>query len=121
MKTSRPTRAIVIDDAREALDKLNYVVGFQLKHGKDNTPEIKLLRSIKNKIEFIKQNPFYGDNIKKDQIPKKYSVPNLWRTELINYWRMLYTIRGDDIEIICFILEIVNHPTYNKIFGYRKK
>jgi len=42
-------------------------------------------------------------------------------TELINFWRMLYTIKGDQIEIICFILDIMNHKEYDKKFGYRKK
>ena len=121
MIVGKPIRVIIINDAKEAYIKLNEIVGYQLKQGKDNSPEIQLLRSIKNKIEFIKQNPFYGDNIKKEQIPKKYPVPNLWRVELTNYWRMLYTIRGDEIEIICFILDIIDHPMYNKIFSYGKR
>lgn len=79
------------------------------------------MRSIKQKVEFIKSNPFYGNNIPKKNIPRNYNVQNLWRVELINFWRMLYTIKGDQIEIICFVLGIVNHDRYNKIFGYRKK
>ena len=62
-----------------------------------------------------------GNNIPKKLIPKTYDVPNLWRIELSNFWRMLYTIKGDRIEIICFILNIVDHKKYNKIFGYRGK
>jgi hypothetical protein len=34
---------------------------------------------------------------------------------------MLYTIRGDEIEIICFVLRIIDHPTYDLLLGYRKK
>jgi Txe/YoeB family toxin of Txe-Axe toxin-antitoxin module len=82
---------------------------------------MQLLRSINQKKEFIKSNPFYGDNIPKGQIPKSYNVQNLWRAELTNYWRMLYTIKGDQIEIICFILDILNHKEYDKKFGYEKK
>ncbi len=52
---------------------------------------------------------------------KEYNVQNLWRVELINFWRMLYTIKGDQIEIICFILDIAGHDKCNKKFGYRKK
>ena len=51
----------------------------------------------------------------------KYNAKNLWGVELINYWRMLYTIKGDQIEIICFILDIINHKVYNKKFGYHKR
>lgn len=67
----------------------------------------------------IKKNPFYGNNIPKKLIPKQYSVTNLWRVELSHFWRMLYTIRGDTIEIVCFILEIVDHKKYEKLFGYK--
>jgi len=111
----------MIDEAKEAFHRLNEIVGYQIKQNKENSPEIQLLKSIKNKIALVKENPFYGDNIKKNQIPKDYNVPNLWRIELTNYWRMLYTIRGDEVEVICFVLDIVNHEVYDKIFGYRNK
>ena len=79
-----------------------------------------MLNSIKSKIELVKQNPFYGDNIRKNLIPKKYKVQNLWRVELTKFWRMLYTVRGDEVEVICFVLEIVGHKEYDKIMGYNK-
>lgn len=118
---NKPVRIIIIGEAREEYARLNSVVGTQLKAGKQNTGEMQLLRSIRQKIELIKANPFYGDNIKKEQIPKEYAFSNLWRVELSQFWRMLYTIKGDQVEIICFILEIINHPTYDKKFGYQKK
>jgi len=34
---------------------------------------------------------------------------------------MLYTLKGDEIEVIAFILNILDHSKYNKEFGYRKK
>ena len=85
------------------------------------TEEIQLLKSIKQKRDFIKENPFYGDNIPKNLIPRDYDVQNLWRAELSGYWRMLYTIKGDQIEVICFVLDILDHPSYNKLLGYKKK
>ena len=93
----------------------------EIKEGKKNTDEMQLLRSIRQKIDFIKSNPFYGDNIPKEQIPKEYKVQNLWRVELSQFWRMLYTIKGDQIEIICFVLDILDHKNYDKKFGYKKK
>jgi len=118
---NKPVRVILLDEASSEYKKLNEIVGQQINEGKDNTTEIQLLRSIKQKIEFIKSNPFYGNNIKKDRIPTSYNVKNLWRVELTGYWRMIYTIKGDQIEIICFVLDILNHNDYNKKFGYRKK
>lgn len=122
---NKPVRVILLDEAYSEYKKLNEIVGQQIKEGKDNTDEMQLLRSIKQKIEFIKANPFYGDNIPKALISKeyiiKYNAKNLWRVELTNYWRMLYTIKGDQVEIICFVLDIISHKDYDKKFGYRKK
>ncbi len=117
----KSVRVILLDEADSEYKRLNEVVGQQIKEGKENTEEMRLLRSIKQKKELVKDNPFYGDNIPKKQIPKSYNVQNLWRVELIGYWRMLYTIKGDQVEIICFILDILNHDRYNKKFGYRGK
>ena len=33
---------------------------------------------------------------------------------------MLYTIEGDTVEIFLFVLKIVNHKEYNKLFGYKE-
>ena len=116
----RPTRVIAVGNAKDSLTELNKIVGIQRKNGKTSSSEIQMLNSIKNKIELVRQNPFYGDNIRKGLIPKKYKVPNLWRIELTNFWRMLYTVRGDEVEVICFVLEIVDHKKYDKIMGYKK-
>lgn len=119
---NKPVRVILIDEAKEAFEKLNFIVGKQLEAKKENTSEMQLLKSIHQKITLIKSNPFYGDNLKKDLIPDKYNkLSNLWRVELSQFWRMIYTIKGDQLEIICFVLELFDHPSYDKLFGYRKK
>lgn len=122
---NKTVRVILLGEADSEYKRLNETVGQQLREGKDSTEEMQLLRSIKQKIEFIKANPFYGDNIPKVLIPKEYvakfNAKNLWRVELSNYWRMLYTIKGDQIEVICFILDIISHKEYDKTFGYKKK
>ena len=43
--------------------------------------------------------------------------------ELSNYWRMLYTLTSDEdeIEIIAFVLDIIDHKGYDRKFGYRKR
>ena len=122
---NKPVRVIFLDEADAEYKRLNKIVGQQLEEGKENTEEMQLLRSIKQKTEFVKANPFYGNNLPKILIPQeyveKYKANNLWRVELTNYWRMLYTIKGDQIEVICFILNIMNHKDYDQKFGYRKK
>jgi hypothetical protein len=81
----------------------------------------------KLKKELIKSDPHYGNPIAKALIPKQYikkfEITNLFRIELPNYWRMLYTLRNGEteIEIIAFIIDIIDHQEYNKTFGYKKK
>lgn len=118
---NRQVKVVLLGEADIEYRRLNEVIGQQLKEGKESTQEMQLLRSINQKRDLIKANPFYGDNIEKRKIPKIYDVQNLWRVELTNYWRMLYTIKGDEIQIICFILGILDHKKYNKIFGYKGK
>lgn len=117
---NRPVRIVLLNRADMAYKRLNEIVGNQISDGREHTDEMQLLKSIKQKIEFIRANPFYGDNIQKNKIPKEYGVSNLWRVELSQFWRMLYTIKGDKIEVVCFVLEIINHNEYDKKFGYRK-
>lgn len=82
-----------------------------------------LLRSIHQAIEHIKQNPQYGIHIKKSQIPKYYiknfGAKNLWKCDLANFWRMIYWIDGSQqVKIVSFVLDIMDHKLYNKRFGY---
>ncbi|MFH1365530.1 MAG: hypothetical protein ABIH28_03030 [archaeon] len=71
----------------------------------------------------MKQNPFAGDQIPKKLIPdkycKKFDVGNVWRIELADRWRLVYTITGNQIEIITFVMDIFNHRDYDKTFGYK--
>jgi|SRR3989338_2376773 len=83
--------------------------------------EKSILNSINKKVELIKFNVHYGDSIKKDQIPQKYKIKyginNLFRVELPNFWRMYYTLTDDEnqVEIIAFVLDILDHKEYDKI------
>lgn len=89
---------------------------------KRNDKEAKTILNSFNRIkEVLKENPQYGDPISKKLIPnnfKKLGIKNLYRVELSNYWRILYTIEGNTVEILLFVLSIVDHKEYNKLFGY---
>ena len=85
---------------------------------------LSLVKSIERIKGILKENPQHGNPIKKDLIPKNFKnngITNLYRVELSNFWRMLYTINGNRIEIFLFVLNIINHKDYNKIFGYKRK
>lgn len=122
---NKPVRIVLLGEAEEAYRKLNEIVGKQLESGKESSEEIQLLKSIRQKRDFIKSNPFYGDPIAKNLIPDEYKANykaiNLFRVELSQFWRMLYTLKGDEVEIVAFVLDIIPHPEYDKKFGYRKR
>jgi len=93
----------------------------ELKKRNDKESQ-SLVNSIERVIGILKQNPQFGEPIRKELIPdnmKKEGIKNLYRVELSNYWRMLYTLEGTRIEVFAFILSIIDHPTYNKLFRYR--
>ncbi len=119
----KPVRVVLLGEADKAFKKLNEIVGRQIESGRENSTEMQLLKSIKQKISFIRDNPFYGDPIAKNLIPKEYKsmyqTTNLFRAELSQFWRMLYTLKGDEIEIIAFVLDIIDHPAYDNKFGYK--
>ena len=121
----KPVKLIITGDAKEEFEKLNKIVGQEITKGITKSDYQTLLNSIKQKIEFLKENPHYGIHIPKNKIPKEYiknyDANNLWKINLSGAWRMIYTIRGSEIEIIALILDIINHKEYNKKFGYRKK
>ena len=112
-------RVVLSKDAREVFEYLN-------REAPRSKTERVILKGIKQKTDLIKRNSHYGEPIAKNLIPseykEKYGVTNLFRVELPNFWRMLYTLQGESrIEIVAFVLDIVNHKDYNKLFGYRKR
>jgi len=75
-----------------------------------------LLRSIERAFDLLSDDSQYGDPIAKRLIP--IEVQNLYRIELAHFWRMLYTIESDGNDITIFVLFIVDHKEYDRLFGY---
>lgn len=119
----KPVNVIITGEAKEEFEELNKTVGEEISKGITNSDHQTLLNSIKQKIEFLKENPEYGTHIQKDRIPKeyilKYDVNNLWKVNLAGAWRIIYTIRGSEVDIIALILDILGHGDYDNKFGYR--
>ena len=114
----KPVKVVLSPEAEEAYNKLNEVAA-------DSKTERSILNAIDKKRELIKVNPHYGEPMAKDKIPTEYKqtygVTNLFWVELSNFWRMLYTLTNDEteVEIIAFVLDIMDHKAYNKKFGYK--
>jgi len=92
----------------------------ELKKGKFE--EKQLSEFINRAINDLKNNPFCGIRIPKKLWPKeyikKYEITNLWKYNLPNYWRLIYTLIGNEIKIVSMILEWMNHKDYEKRFRY---
>ena len=99
------------------------------KHLNEEAPTSKtermILKAVNQKVELIKSNPHFGNPIAKDKIPNEYKqnygITNLFRVELPGAWRMLYTLTDgeSEIEIIAFVLDVIDHKQYDKKFSYR--
>ena len=114
----------LVGDAEKAFNGLNRIVGEQRSNSITSSKHITLLAAINRLFDIMVNNPFYGENAKKDLIPKeyrqKYDADNLFIADLPDYWRMIYTLESDEIEIIAFVLDIISHDEYNKKFRFRK-
>jgi len=104
--------AFIEESMRNAFDKL--------KRGKfeDKT----LYEFLDRAIDDLKENPFVGIKVPKGVWSKKYiqkyMINNLWKYDLPNAWRLLYTVRGNSVKIVAIILEWMNHKNYEKRFKY---
>lgn len=120
----KPTIIQFDKEAYKEYQELQKAVEEKKKSRKKPTYE-QLLTSINHAINNIKADYKYGDLIPRKNISKttiqRYGTNRIFRVELVGYWRLLYTIIGDEVKIIAFILEYIDHKKYNKLFGYKKK
>ena len=92
----------------------------ELKDGKFEDKELHKL--IQNAIEILAQNPERGIKIPKKLWPRvyiqEYKIINLWKYNLPKSWRLIYTIKENEVEIVSIILEWFDHKEYEKRFNY---
>ena len=92
----------------------------ELKEGKFE--DKKLYAFIDRAIDDLKKDPTSGTKIPKEIWPRvyiqKYDINNLFKYDLPNGWRLIYTIKSDEVRIISVILEWFDHNGYEKRFRY---
>ena len=123
MFQGKEVRVRLSEEADKVYRELNKIVGEEKLKGINSSFHQTLLRSINRIRDLLKQNPFAGDQVLKRQMPSKYiqkfEVDNVWRIELADRWRLVYTITGNQVEIITFVMDIFSHQDYDKVFGYK--
>ncbi len=120
----KEVRVVLSKEAKQEYDELKGITLEEQKKGATNSFNQQLLKSIDNKIEYLKMNPLAGDHAQKplpSNLVKKYDINNLWIIDLASYWRMLYTLHTSEVEIISLILEWMDHEKYDKTFGRKKR
>ena len=96
----------------------------ELEKNFNELPEDDFLKkSIKQAVQNLKENAFYGIHVTKRLIPKEYiqkwGITNLWKYDLPKGWRLMYTVTSDnEVELISAILEWFDHKEYERRFGY---
>lgn len=112
----------IIGAADEAVTKLQESIHAMQAQGK--TPaksDLQLLKSIERSLDLLKVEPFAGNPISHNLWPKEFEhLPNLFRIELSQFWRLLYYVAGNEVKIISVVFEICDHDHYNNIFGYKR-
>lgn len=90
---------------------------------KGDAAERELFKQLTKAFSALEENAFCGTQIQKKLIPesymKNYGVDNLWKYNLPKGWRLLYSVRRDEIVVISIILEWLPHKKYERRFGYR--
>ena len=91
-----------------------------LKSG--NFEDKQLYDFIDRAMDDLKKDPTCGVKIPKRLWPKeyvkRYKITNLWKYDLPNAWRLIYTIASDEIKIMSIILEWFSHKDYERRFKY---
>ena len=87
------------------------------------TEDKKLYEWLERAFEDLEQNSFCGIQIPKKLFPKEYEkkfgkLDNLWKYNLPNAWRLIYTIKNGEVLVLSIILEWLDHKEYERRFNY---
>ena len=110
MRIIRPSKVKFADDKVE-------------KNFNELSENNEIKKYIKRAIRDIEMNAFCAIPVPKKLIPeiyiKRFGIRNLWKHDLPDGWRLLYTVTTpSQVEIVSVILEWFDHPNYERRFGY---
>jgi len=109
-----PSKIIFADEkVKKAFEKL--------KKGK--TEDTQLYEFLVRAFKDIEENAFCSIRISKKLIPKeykqKYEINNLWKYNLPNAWRLIYSVGKQKLVVVSIVLEWMDHIKYDRKFGYK--
>ena len=81
-----------------------------------------LYKLIRNGLDVLRENMEAGEKVEKRKWPRiyvrRYGITNLFRLDLDRNYRLTYTIIADGLKKVICVLEVMDHKTYNRRFGY---
>ena len=67
----------------------------------------------------IQKNAFVGTELKKHQLPREYEkklgIHNVWKYEMKNSWKIIYSVENRGTIIIAIILEWNDYKNYENM------
>ncbi|MCX6771026.1 MAG: type II toxin-antitoxin system RelE/ParE family toxin [Candidatus Micrarchaeota archaeon] len=88
---------------------------YKLKDGAFEEKE--LYRLLTGAFRALEKNPLLGVRVPSANWPGEYTK----KYDLTRAWRLVYTLEGNDVEVVSIILEwFDSHKKYEKRFGYKK-
>jgi len=113
MVSPMKSKVVFADETvKEAFDRLQ----------DSRTEDQNLYRWLNRAFDDLSENAFCGIQIPKKLIPKKYlkeyGIDNLWKYNLPNAWRLIYSVARDEVIVISIILEWLPHKEYERRFNY---
>jgi hypothetical protein len=86
------------------------------------TEDRQLYKWLNRAFDDIKEKYTCGILIPKKLFPKsyikKYGIDNLWKYDLPTGWRLLYSVKAEEIVVLAIILEWLPHKKYERRFNY---
>ena len=114
-------RSVFILEEKMKECKIQFV-NRKIQEAFEKISDSQLRKNLERAFEDICKNPFCGVQIPKRLIPKEYTqkfnIKNVWKYNLPDAWRLIYSIEGGQITIITIILEWLNHKEYERRFKY---
>ncbi len=83
----------------------------------------KFKMHLERAFESLENDAFCGIQIPKHLVPREYIkryglLTNIWKYNLPDAWRFIYTIKNSKIAVLSIILEWMDHKTYERRFKY---